>query len=282
MAYRDLLLHLDTYPDIAPNEAIDQAVTLCAALGDAVTAAGFRVRIPLTSNIIADRLLRLGEVARAEEARSQENLQAVLARFESQAKGCSLVCRTVALEADYYDRPERLTHEARGHDLCVVPYIGDIPAQTAVAEALVFGSGRPVVIFRAGPDRLVPGAIKRVLIGWDGGRAAARAVADAMPILTAASEVRVLTVLDDKPSAVAGQADALLRHLEMHGVQAKAEEFTRSDRTIAEVLEQASWERGFDLLVMGAFGHARLREFVLGGATQSLMTGPPIPVLLSH
>ncbi|MBI1407434.1 MAG: universal stress protein [Caulobacter sp.] len=282
MSYRVILLHLDTYPDIVPTEAIDQAVALCAALGGSVTATGFQVRIPLTSNFIADRLLRLGDVARAEEARSQDNLREVFARFEAQAAAASLVHQTLPLDADYYDRPEHLARAARSHDLCVVPYTGEIPAQTALAEALVFGSGRPVVIFRAGPGEQPPRALRRVLIAWDGGRAGARAVADAMPALTQADEVRVLTVLDDKPSTTAGQAGDLLRHLEAHGVVAQAEEFTRADRTIAEVLEQAAWERGFDLLVMGAFGHARLREFVLGGATQSLMTTPPIPILLSH
>jgi nucleotide-binding universal stress UspA family protein len=282
MPYQDVLLHLDTYPDIAPAEGIDQAVAFCAALGASLTAVAFKVRIPIGANALADRLLGLGDLARDEEARSRGNVEAVLERFSAQAGVLGVDHQTLSPEADYDDRVDDLTVLARTRDLCVIPYHGAVAGQTSLAESVVFGSGRPVVILRTGPDQTPPRAIRRILIAWDGGRAASRAVQDAMPLLKAADEVRILTVLDDKASTTGGQAWDLARHLQAHGIKAEPEEYTAAGLSIGQVLEQATLDRGFDLLVMGAFGHTRLREFLLGGATQRIMTVPPIPVLLSH
>jgi nucleotide-binding universal stress UspA family protein len=282
MGYNDILLHLDSYPDSTPPEAVDQAVRICAALGGQITATAFHVRIPVTSNFIAERLLGLSQMARDQEARSLDNVWSLLARFATEAEKARLKHHNLPAQVDYYDRPDHLSNLARTYDLCVIPYFGEVALQTSHAEATVFGSGRPVVIFRGDTGDKAPLAFKRILIAWDGGRAASRAVADAMPLLKAAEEVRILTIVDDKPATVGAQTDALRRHLAAHGIEAQAEEHTADGRGAGDVLEQVATERGFDLLVMGAFGHSRVREFLLGGATQHILTAPPIPVLLAH
>lgn len=280
MSYKDILLHLDSYPDATPPEIVDEATQLCAALGGAVTATTFQTRIPVKSNLIADRLIGLSQLAEEEEARSLDNVCRLLARFAEQADRLGLQRDTRPIEEVYYLQPERLATVARTHDICVIPYVGEIAAQTALAEAVVFSSGQPVLLFRGGSTQ--PRTFRRILVAWDGGRAAIRAVTDALPLLQQAREVRILTILGDKPTAVGGQATELLRHLEVHGVKADAEEYTSAGEGAGKIIEWVADERGFDLLVMGAYGHSRLREFFLGGATQHILTAPVIPVLLSH
>ncbi|MDO9337237.1 MAG: universal stress protein [Caulobacter sp.] len=282
MSYKDILLHLDSYPDPTPMDVVDEAMRICAALGEGVTAAAFPVRIPLKSNFLPDRLIGLARLAEAEESRSAENVAQLLARFRAEAARHGLRHRELTSQLDEFDRPARLAELARTHDLCVIPYVGEVASQTAFAEAVVFGAGRPVLIFRGRAGRIRPGGFRKVLVAWDGGRAASRAVADAMPVLIQAEEVRILTVLGDKPSAVGRGADALMAHLALHGVSAEAEDYTAAGRGAGKILEQVADERGFDLLVMGAYGHSRLREFLLGGATQYILTAPPVPVLMSH
>jgi nucleotide-binding universal stress UspA family protein len=280
MAYKDVLLHLDSYPDPTPLEIVDEAAYVCAALGGAVTATTFQTRLPVKSNFVADRLIGLSQLADEEEARSLDNVCRLLARFAEQADRLGIERDTRPIEEVYYLQPQRLARVARTHDICVIPYVGEIATQTALAEAVVFSSGRPALLFRGGSAP--PRVFKRILVAWDGGPAATRAVADALPLLRQAQEVRILTVLGDKPTAVGGQATELLRHLAVHGVKAEAEEYTSAGEGAGKIIERVADERGFDLLVMGAYGHSRLREFFLGGATQHILTAPAIPVLLSH
>jgi nucleotide-binding universal stress UspA family protein len=280
MTYKDVLLHLDSYPDATPLEIVDEATGICAALGNAVTATTFQTRLPVKSNTFADHLTGLPALAEQEEARSLDNACRLLARFAEQADGLGLKRHTRTIEEVYYGQPERLTKVARTYDICVIPYVGEIAPQTALAEAVVFGSGRPVLLFRGGSGP--PRAFKRILIAWDSSRPAIRAVTDGMPLLRQADEVRILTIIGDKPAAVGGAANDLLRHLAAHGVHADAEEYTSAGQGVGKILEQVADERGFDLLVMGAYGHSRVREFLLGGATQHILTAPVIPVLLSH
>jgi nucleotide-binding universal stress UspA family protein len=118
-------------------------------------------------------------------------------------------------------------------------------------------------------------------VAWDGGRAAARAVRDAVPILSAVKHVTILCATDDKTIAPAsvGSVQNYLRH---HGIAAKAYLFSRADNPIGEALQEEAIEAGAGLLVMGAYGHSRLREFVLGGATRTVLGNRRLPILMSH
>ena len=111
---------------------------------------------------------------------------------------------------------------------------------------------------------------------------AARTVADAMPVLSRAGEVRIVSVLNDKPSVSAGSATDLVRHLAVSGISAVLDEIDGRGQEIGRCLTRHAQDCGADLLVMGAFGHSRAREFILGGATQSLLREPIVPVFLSH
>jgi nucleotide-binding universal stress UspA family protein len=149
------------------------------------------------------------------------------------------------------------------------------------AEAIIFGSGRPTLVVPEAPSSKALD-LNRVIVAWDFSRAAARAVSDAIPILEKAREVRILTVPNEKAISSRRSSSELAKNLSRHGIDVIVEEVDSAGRTIGDVLAAQIESRRADLLVMGAYGHSRFREFILGGATRSILTRPPIPVLFSH
>ena len=152
-------------------------------------------------------------------------------------------------------------------------------ASRSTAQAITFGSGRPVVLLPATAEIK---AIKHVAIAWDGSRVAARAVADALPFLERASRTSVLTVVDDKPLKDEGIAERLAVSLGRRGVDARAFSLKQGGSPIGIGLQEHALEQGADLLVMGGFGHSVVRDFILGGATENILDDLRLPTLLSH
>ena len=130
--------------------------------------------------------------------------------------------------------------------------------------------------------RAKPFDLKTVVVAWDFSRAAARAVADAIPLLEKAKEVRIVTVANEKVFDSKHSAEELAKNLSRHGIDVVLDKVDAAGRTIGEVLETHTASCRADVLVMGAYGHSRFREFILGGATRSLLSKPPIPILFSH
>ena len=138
-------------------------------------------------------------------------------------------------------------------------------------------------MFDAGEDAAAPAAVARVVVAWDGSRTAARALRDSLPVLVRAEDVRILCVVEEKKGgADALQTDRLVAHLALHGATAKAEIKNAGSKDIGAVVRDYVRQERADLLVMGAYGHTKLREFVLGGVTRSMLAHPPVPLLLSH
>jgi nucleotide-binding universal stress UspA family protein len=155
-------------------------------------------------------------------------------------------------------------------------------SQRAVAEDVIFHAGRPVLVFNAEKAPLPSASPKCVAIAWDGSRCAARAVSDAIYLLKAAEDARVFTIVGEKPSAKAGVAKDLVRHLRMYGVEARVDEVEGATRSIGVSIDHYLNEVRPDLLVMGAYGSSRLKEFILGGATEHILNKLRCPALLSH
>ncbi len=149
-------------------------------------------------------------------------------------------------------------------------------------EHVAFASGRPVLVVPyAGHFESVGG---RVLIGWNATREAARAVNDAMPLLAIADAVTVLTIDPRAGPDAHGElpgADISL-HLARHGVKADIERTVSADIPVGDVLLSRAADLGAELLVTGAYGHSRVRELLLGGATRALLRSMTVPVLMSH
>jgi nucleotide-binding universal stress UspA family protein len=282
MAYADLLLTALTYPDATPDRAIRSGVALARRLGGQLTFLSVKVDLPQLHNPLANALLDLDRVSDLEQARSAAtaDLEAVCARIAGDIFGEPLRTETVC--ARLYEEADVVAAAARTRDLTLTPIGPAVLADRDLAETVLFGSGRPILVYPEAAEITAGDGFDSVAISWDGGRAAARAVADALPLLRAAGEVRIFTALGDKPNAVKGAAHELLRHLRHHGIDALVDERLDHDRAIGCRLAGYVADTKPDLLVMGGYGHARLREFVLGGATDAVLRDPPCPVLLSH
>jgi nucleotide-binding universal stress UspA family protein len=149
-------------------------------------------------------------------------------------------------------------------------------------EQVTLVSGRPILVVPYVGNFADLG--RRVVIGWNASREAARAVNDAMPLLTAAETVTVLTIDPRGGPRAHGElpgADISL-HLARHGVKAEIERTVSAELPVGEVLLSRVADLSADLLVMGAYGHSRARELLLGGATRSLLRSMTLPVLMSH
>ncbi len=169
-----------------------------------------------------------------------------------------------------------LIAQAAAADLVVVGR-GEEPAPLAIDPGdLAMQLGGPVLVVPPGIDHL---DAKRVLVGWKNTREARRAMRDAMPFLAKASQVVVASVDDGFGPADAQDVIALLQ---AHGIATQAVTPDASGATVAEALTDAAAEYGADLVVAGAYGHSRLREWVFGGVTRELMAGSPVCCLMSH
>ena len=169
---------------------------------------------------------------------------------------------------------------ARYADLVVLgqPEPGDALGR-AFAEEVILSAGRPVLLVPYAGR--FPEAGNRVLVAWNASREAARAVTDALPILASAQAVEVVAFGPTGDHGEVPGADISL-YLARHGVKATAARQNARDVDIgAQILSRAA-DTDADLIVMGAYGHSRLRELALGGATRSLLDAMTVPVLMSH
>ncbi len=174
---------------------------------------------------------------------------------------------------------------ARFSDLIVAarPYgAGADPLAPVVAEALLFGTGAPVLFVPDGGfDASRP--FRRIALAWNDGDEALAATRAARPFLRAADRVDIVVI--DPPLHAADRADPggdLSLWLARRGVKAEVAVLARSQPRVADILARFAQERGCDALVMGAFGHSRLREAILGGATRDMLASVPLPVLMAR
>ena len=276
MAYRDLLVQLTTYPEPTPDRFIEAAAALADRLDARLSAVICQIDLPPVSNFLADRLVGAGAIIAGENAKSRENFRHLEERFRavvpaaSQGELSLVHCRTVVSAL-------HIAPHSRVFDLTIVPSFG---ASEAVAEDLVFDAGRPVLLL-PDHDRLPLFDLDAVVIGWDGGRAAARALADALPVCMLAGSVEVVTITGDKTLKADLQA-SLERHLKAHGIEpGMIERHAESPDAGTELLEFCR-RSGAGMLVMGAYGHSQFREFILGGATRTVLAAADLPILMSH
>jgi nucleotide-binding universal stress UspA family protein len=282
MPLKDILLHIDCYPEPTPPEAIEQAVQFASAIGGTLSALAVQIHVRAPSNWLAERLIHLSDIVSREEAKSADAAEAGLALFTAKAKAAGVMGEAVLSNANLYLVGDHVAERSRTRDLCLVPVGDALDHSRALAEAVIFGSGRPTLLFQPGAASLPRTQLGSVVLAWDGSRCAARAMADALPLLVSAREVRVLTVTNEKPEARAGIGADALRHLRAHGVAAIADEVDASERQIGPVLEDYVRRHSSEILVMGAYGRSKVREFILGGATEYMLHAPKVPLLLSH
>ncbi|MDQ0512780.1 universal stress protein [Ancylobacter amanitiformis] len=263
------------------DTAVDYAVSAAAALKAHLTgvAISYEIDIPpiYTEAFSTDFL----ETQRAE---GQKLAERAVSYFGEATRSLGVNAEIRSIDGTPGGAAEQVGILSRLYDLTIVGQADpDRPgAEEVIAEAVLFDSGRPVLLIPVNQQK--PFSAKRILVAWDGGRASARAVAEARPLLAHADLVEAVVVdtgRSKKADALPG-AD-LARHLARHE---KTVELRRlvpaSGEGIVDVLLREVAARDIDIVVMGGYGHSRLREFVLGGVTRDMLERMTVPLFLAH
>ena len=275
MAITEILVHVDDSP---AAEARMRAAVELAAASKAHVSALYLVAEPFMRALVGRHLPEdfVREQMATLEREADERLAALA--VIAQEKGVKLEARRETATLDHL--PAILARQGRRADLIVVGP-GTNTDGSALTEAAFMDTGRPaLVVPTAWAGTLPP---KRVLVAWDGSREAARAAGDAVPLLQAAEDVIVLTV--DAERAGSRFSDrpgfGLTTFLSRHGAKARVKQVGSAGGIADTILGQVTEEKA-DLLVMGGYGHSRMREMMFGGVTRSILETAPSPILVAH
>jgi nucleotide-binding universal stress UspA family protein len=278
MPDRIAYMPLNTYPEAAPDAAILASVGFAASLGCGLHVSTFAVDIPPVASPLGGFLINVDGMAQAVEDRSKAECERLKALIEGVAKSKP---ETQILNHRFVVGAAlgAAISEARYFDLTLLPWAAETQSAQDMSQALVFDSGVPVILV---PPTTIMGPVNHVAIAWDESRVAARALGDVLRILPAGGRVTVVTVHDEKALNGTGLAQTLASSLNLRGYEAHAVDLTLDGKSIATALQEAALAEGAQLLAMGGFGHSRLRDFILGGATKGVLADLRLPVLLSH
>jgi nucleotide-binding universal stress UspA family protein len=274
---KDIVVNLSVIKEGGP--AGDYAISIAAALGAHLTGVAFTydpiMPVSGTGYIPA-------EVIETQQADNDAATKFALDRFGAATARAGLSCESLTLTTSLAGAGEQFARIARRFDLAVV---GQADSETStvediIAETTLFDSGRPIVVVPY--IQKAPLKLDNVMVCWDGSRQAARAIGDAMPLLEKAGRVEIVIIADEhgKQDEIAG-AD-MGQHLARHGLTVDVHRIARGDVEVADALLSHAADSGADFMVMGGYGHSRLREFVLGGVTRSILRSMTLPTLLSH
>jgi nucleotide-binding universal stress UspA family protein len=276
--YRNLLVHIPT--ERSPRPAIDGSVALAMVCGAALEAIAVGYESANDVPFVAEGGVAVASLFEAGHERALACAEAALAVFELEAKAAQIDHKCRAIGASFAEAADILGSAARLADLAIVsqPELTDASNDNRMPQAILFRSGGPVLVlpytFRG------PLSFRRVGICWDGGRLAGRAMRDAMPLISKADAITVLTV--NEPASVEASAERLLARLTDQGLSAKTVSLQADHSSIQPTLLSAAADEGIDLLVMGGYGHSRVQEVILGGVTRDMFRGMTLPTLMSH
>jgi nucleotide-binding universal stress UspA family protein len=285
MAIKDILVHLDASP--RSGVRLDAAAELARRHGAHLAALFVIEPLPsawfygdpggyVDARLIDEMVEKMRARAMAEAAGVEQAFRERLRRDGIEGEWRIVdgnAAETVALQARYADLAILGQHD---------PDETGPGTAAQVAPAALLSSGRPVLIIPyVGPIKTLA---RTVLVGWKSSREAARAVNDALPLLREAQSVTVLAI--NPREGIAGDGDVpaadIALHLARHGVQASAAHTVAAEISEGDVLLNHADEIGADLIVAGGYGHSRMREYVFGGVTRTLITTMTVPVFLSH
>jgi nucleotide-binding universal stress UspA family protein len=222
------------------------------------------------------------EVIETQQADNEAAAKAAIDRFAEATRRAALSAEPLTLSASLAGAGDQFGRIARRFDLAVV---GQAEPETStvediIAEATLFESGRPMVMvpyIQKDPIKL-----DNVMVCWDGSRQAARAIGDAMPLLRKTKRVEVAIISNERGKQDQIEGADIGQHLARHGLKVDVHRIAGGDIDVADALLSHAADSGIDFMVMGGYGHSRLREFVLGGVTRSILRSMTVPALMSH
>lgn len=273
MSFNTIMLQLDIDRPLAPSVAFAKSI----ALKFDADLIGFCAAEPRYVMPLGDSDMAIAEEMRRQVDDIENSLVKVREEFFRQVEGD----RRIAWRGELGNPTQLIALNARAADLiilgCPSPESTD-SCRTVDHGTLLLSAGKPVLL---APFDFQPVKADGVLIAWKDTREARRAVVDALPFLSSASRVRVVT-LESNLAAARQSADDVVKYLGRHGVGATAEAIDVGGADESETLVQIAAEFGADLIVSGAYGHSRIREWAFGGVTRSLLQCSKISRLMSN
>jgi nucleotide-binding universal stress UspA family protein len=275
MSYKTIVTIIQTPSD---NEQLLQAVIpLATRLGSHVVGVHAEaLPMPMTTGMgfpDADLIATASEVNRKRAAELES-------RFSAQLADASLSSEWQAVESFSGDSAVAARVAARTADLVMASEAD--PKQTANGadlDALLYDTGRPVLIVPIAGMK-AEGPFRKVTLAWNGTREAARAAFDALPFIIEAEITTVVTV--DADEELLNSATKLAAALARHDANVSVSELRSNGRPVADVIANQVELSAAELLVMGAYGHSRIREFLFGGVTRSVLQAMPVATFMSH
>jgi nucleotide-binding universal stress UspA family protein len=273
----DILINVPANRENSP--AVTSGLVLAKAFGAHATglAVGFEPVMPVALYTVPGEILV--------DLRNDAERAAIDAarQFMKSAQDMSVVSEAIPLVTGIDGGLAAFARLTRVHDLTVVDQPNpDRPGpEIEFLETALFASGRAVLVVPY--VQKAPLQLGRILVAWDGGRAATRALSEARPLLARAKQVEVIVVATSKQDETAMPGVDIARHLARHNLKVEVRRVQASSAAeVDETILNAITEDGIDLVVMGGYGHSRLREFVLGGVTRSIIESMTAPVLMAH
>jgi nucleotide-binding universal stress UspA family protein len=274
---KDIVLALEV--GSARDAARDYAISVAATFDAHLAAIGFDYAPILPPMDTVSALP--SDILDAEREANRQAASDAIARFEEAARLAAVSAESRLVEASVSGATNVFGSVARTFDLSVVGQAEPKSMRDGLMiEGALFDSGRPVLVVpyiqRAGLK------LDRVMVCWDGSRNAARAINDAMPFLSRAKAVDVVTISAGKDRSGEIKGADIAQHLARHGLNVELRRINAGDVDVANVILSDAADRDADFIVMGGYGHSRLREFVLGGATRGILSSMTVPTLMSH
>lgn len=273
-----LFAPLLTYPDVPSPRHVEVLAQWAKTLNAHLDLLIEQVEMPTTASALGNVFVDIPGMRKTVEQRSAQGGDEIENEAASIAGNRSLVIRCSRLRSFPGAFSERAAISARYRDLSLLLHNED-ESEAALAEAVLFGSGRPSLLVPRESRAEIPG---KVAIAWDGSRVAARALADFLSLDFQQARLIIITVTDEKKLPNNDIAEALVEGLRRRGVAAERTDVRADGRGIATAIQDTALEAGAGMLVMGAYGHSRLRDFLLGGATAGVLRSCRMPILLSH
>jgi nucleotide-binding universal stress UspA family protein len=259
--------------------AAEYAISLAAEFGAHLSAIAFAYEPVIPGTVFGGIPTEYIEETRAE---NEKAAKAALARFEEGARRAGISAESHVLDVTLAGGSDLFGSLARRFDLAVVAQADPDQAglDDMVTEAALFAAGRPLIVVPYIQKEGIK--LDRVLVCWDGSRNAARAIGDAMPFLVRAKTVEVIIVSTEPAKSGELPGADMGEHLARHGLTVEVKQIVAADNDVASTILSHAADFSADFLVMGGYGHSRLKEFILGGVTRGILDAMTVPVLMSH
>ena len=222
------------------------------------------------------------EVIETQREDNETAAEAAIKSFTAATDQAGISAEPLMTSASLAGAGDRFARMARRFDVAIVgqaqPEISSM--EQIIGETTLFKSGRPVIMVPY--IQKAPFKTDNVMICWDGSRTAARAVADAIPVIGNSGRVEIVIVASERGKQDEIEGADIGQHLARHGLKVDVHRISGGNIDVGDALLSHAADSGADLMVMGGYGHSRLREFVLGGVTRSIFESMTVPVLLSH